>query len=126
MAFGTLKADTLTHSTAGSLDTNYVVENTPKMVCRWDTDSSTSVTRSVNVSSLTDPGTGRTTINLTSAFDAVTYTVLLGNDDGEQVAFHRTGDGNTTSQIGVANYAQDSNTYTDADIMSAASHGDLA
>ena len=29
-SFGTLKADTLTHSTAGSLDTNYVVNGSAK------------------------------------------------------------------------------------------------
>ena len=32
MAFGTLKADTLTHSTAGSLATNFVVE---RRIQRW-------------------------------------------------------------------------------------------
>ena len=31
-SFGTLKADTLTHSTAGSLDTNYVVNGSAKAV----------------------------------------------------------------------------------------------
>ena len=33
MAFGTLKADTLTHSTAGSLATNFVVHGSNKMDC---------------------------------------------------------------------------------------------
>ena len=32
-SFGTLKADTLTHSTAGSLDTNYVVNGSAKAWC---------------------------------------------------------------------------------------------
>ena len=31
MAFGTLKADTLTHSTAGSLATNFVVNGSAKL-----------------------------------------------------------------------------------------------
>ena len=33
-SFGTLKADTLTHSTAGSLATNFVVEWRNKAWCR--------------------------------------------------------------------------------------------
>jgi len=120
----TFKVDTL-QSTSGGV-TTLTKQSAAKTWCRFDTDSSTSITGSFNVSSLTDASTGRTSINLTNAFDAVTYAVLLGNDDGEQVAFHRTGDGNTSSQVGAANYAQDSNAYADSDIMSAAMHGDLA
>ena len=120
----TLKADTI-QSTGGGAAT-LTKQSAAKMYCRFDTDSSTSITGSANVASLTDAAVGQTSINLTNAFDAVTYTILLGNDDGEQVSFHRTSNGNTASQIGVANYAQDSNAYADADIMSAASHGDLA
>ena len=121
----TLKADTIVASD-GSSPVTLTGQSAAKMYCRFDTASSTSVTGSANVASLTDAAVGQTSINLTNAFDAVTYTILLGTDDGEQVAFHRTGNGNTASQIGVANYAQDSNAYADADIISAASHGDLA
>lgn len=120
----TFKVDTLQSTSGGA--TTLTKQSAAKTWCRFDTDSSTSITGSFNVSSLTDASTGRTSINLTNAFDAVTYAVLLGNDDGEQVAFHRTGDGNTSSQVGAANYAQDSNAYADSDIMSAAMHGDLA
>ena len=56
MAFGTLKADTLTHSTAGSLATNYVVEGVAKSHVLHD-DSGT-VKKSLNISSVTDSGTG--------------------------------------------------------------------
>jgi len=120
-----LNVDTIADK-AGTGPVALTKQEAAKMRCRWDTDSSTSITGSFNVSSLTDVATGKTSINLTNAFDAVTYTVLLGNDDGEQVTFHRTDDGNTASKIGAANYAQDSNAYADSDIMSAASHGDLA
>ena len=120
----TFKVDTLQSTSGGA--TTLTKQSAAKTWCRFDTDSSTSITGSFNVSSLTDASTVRTSINLTNAFDAVTYAVLLGNDDGEQVAFHRTGDGNTSSQVGAANYAQDSNAYADSDIMSAAMHGDLA
>ena len=56
MAFGTLKADTLTHSTAGSLDTNYVVNGSAKS---WINQfEGTSVNDSLNCTSLTDVATG--------------------------------------------------------------------
>ena len=120
-----LNVDTIADK-AGTGPVALTKQEAAKMYCRWDTDSSTSITGSFNVSSLTDAATGRTSIHVTNAFDAVTYTVVLSNDNGEEVAFHRLLDGNTTSKIGAANYAQDSNVYIDNDTMSAVSHGDLA
>ena len=56
-SFGTLKADTLTHSTAGSLATNYVVNGSAK--AWWDMGSSfTVLSDSLNVSSIADNGAG--------------------------------------------------------------------
>jgi hypothetical protein len=69
MAFGTLKADTLTHSTAGSLDTNYVVNGSAKALCLYDAPAQT-VDNSFNQSSLTDSGTGNFTTNFTNSFSA--------------------------------------------------------
>ena len=56
MAFGTLKADTLTHSTAGSLATNFVVDGVAKSHVVHD--ASGTVKKSLNISSVTDSGTG--------------------------------------------------------------------
>tara|TARA_Y100000114_G_scaffold140370_1_gene145172 strand:- start:353 stop:715 length:363 start_codon:yes stop_codon:yes gene_type:complete len=56
MAFGTLKADTLTHSTAGSLATNFVVEGSAKAWCRASTAAA--LNDSFNIASGTDSGTG--------------------------------------------------------------------
>ena len=68
MAFGTLKADTLTHSTAGSLATNYVVNGSAKAWSNFDGDASTVFLRdSFNVSSITDNTTGDYTTNLTNS-----------------------------------------------------------
>lgn len=66
-SFGTLKADTLTHSTAGSVDTTYVVDGSAKVLSRIDTYTPTS-SPSLNVSSLTDNGTGDATVTFTNAF----------------------------------------------------------
>jgi len=66
-SFGTLKADTLTHSTAGSLATNFVVRGSAKA---WlhSTDAAV-LTQSLNVSSGTDNGAGNYTYAFTNSFN---------------------------------------------------------
>ena len=72
MAFGTLKADTLTHSTAGSLATNYVVNGTPKFWIQYN--GNTNVTSgSLNSSSVTDNGTGDYSFVFSTAFSSTGY-----------------------------------------------------
>jgi len=75
-SFGTLKADTLTHSTAGSLATNFVVEGSAKA---WaDTNATgTTVNDSLNLSSLTDASTGQQTFNFSTSFNNTSYCSLL-------------------------------------------------
>jgi len=67
-SFGTLKADTLTHSTAGSLATNFVVNGSAKATVA--ADSAASIYDSLNISSGSDEGTGDYDYNVTSAFTA--------------------------------------------------------
>lgn len=76
MAFGTLKADTLTHSTAGSLATNFVVQGSAKAWRKYDTNGGTTNTESFNYSSITDNNTGDTTHTLTNAMNTTTYVVM--------------------------------------------------
>ncbi len=64
MAFGTLKADTLTHSTAGSLATNFVVNGSAKAWIQHN--AGTAITNSLNYASLTDVGTGNYRPNYTN------------------------------------------------------------
>ena len=56
MALGKIKADTLEHSTAGSVDTKFVVDGSAKHWIRHSNGSS--ITSSLNNTSLTDSGTG--------------------------------------------------------------------
>jgi len=64
---GTIVADTLTHSTAGSIATNYVVNGSAKAWINFE--ASTPSTRdSFNHSAITDNGTGNFTLNFSSAF----------------------------------------------------------
>ena len=57
---GKIIADTLEHSTAGSIATNYVVEGVAKAWINFDLTSPTSSRDSFNISSLTDAAVGQT------------------------------------------------------------------
>jgi len=73
-SFGTLKADTLTHSTAGSLATNFVVNGASKMWINLDGDAGTpAALDSLNISSVTDGGSGIYTYNFTTSMNNTNY-----------------------------------------------------
>tara|TARA_R100000353_G_scaffold154218_1_gene112895 strand:+ start:224 stop:637 length:414 start_codon:yes stop_codon:yes gene_type:complete len=77
-SFGTLKADTLTHSTAGSVTTDNVVEGVGKVRSNFDgTTSGITPRDSFNVSSVGDTNTGTYTINHTNAFSNNDYTCAV-------------------------------------------------
>ena len=69
---GTIVADTLTHSTAGSLTTDYVVNGSAKAWVLWN-QSSPTVYDSLNVSSMTDSSTGLFDMNITNAMGSTNY-----------------------------------------------------
>ena len=71
MALGKIKADTLEHSTAGSLDTSYVVNGSAKAYANF---SAAAIVKSLNYSSFTDNGTGDHTVTVTSALSDINYT----------------------------------------------------
>ena len=71
-SFGTIKADTLTHSTAGSLATNFVVEGSAKSWVLYN-QASPEVLDSLNNSSMTDSSTGFFDMNLTNAMGFTNY-----------------------------------------------------
>ena len=78
MALGKIKADTLEHSTAGSLDTQFVVRGSSKAYSTYNNATST---EGLNISTVTDNGTGDATLNFTSAFNTTTYAFSSGNRD---------------------------------------------
>jgi|9_EtaG_2_1085328.scaffolds.fasta_scaffold18031_3 hypothetical protein len=83
-SFGTLKADTLTHSTAGSLATNFVVHGSAKGFVSFKGTSTVTVHDSQNVSSVTDIDTGRYRPNFTNSMSNDTYSPAGGCfDSGE-------------------------------------------
>ena len=72
-SFGIIKADTLTHSTAGSLATNFVVNGSAKAWIKFDMSSSFTTEDSFNVSSLDDDGQGDFGLNFTNNMNNANY-----------------------------------------------------
>ena len=72
MALGKIKADTLEHSTAGSLDTQYVVNGSSKAWAHIAAGGA-SLSDSLNFSSIDDDGTGEYGLNYVSAMASANY-----------------------------------------------------
>ena len=118
---GKIIADTLEHSTAGSLDTQYVVNGSAKAWFRVHYSSGVPTERDAfNVASYTDTSTGRTTVNYTSAMGNANYVVNGTNHSNNDVNI-LIGSITTTNHL-FNNY--DSG-YTDNEFGGAV-HGDLA
>ena len=73
---GKIVADQIEHSTAGSLDTQYVVNGSAKAFATIDGTGTIALLKSLNVSSLTDDGTGQYDTNFTNNFSDIVYTPL--------------------------------------------------
>ena len=73
---GTIAADTLTHSSAGSLDTQFVVKGSAKAFAQVEANGSAVLT-SLNTSSWSDEGTGDGIQNVTNAFSSANYSAIV-------------------------------------------------
>jgi hypothetical protein len=127
---GTIVADTLTHSSAGSIATNFVVEGSCKSwinVKGTGTASSDMIRDSFNISSDTDNGTGNYTFAFSSSMNNDDYAAsssVGGSTDAGN--FNPAGICNRTT----SNYEMDienaSSSQTDPGIGDATIFGDLA
>ena len=125
MALGKIKADTLEHSTAGTVDTQYVVKGSAKAWMYYK-QNTPAITDSLNTSSATDTATGNYLQNYTNAFDASYDGRAMGGSSftTDKVLSHGL-TGSTTS-------AQQFNVYDvgssglDDSFSSPITHGDLA
>jgi hypothetical protein len=75
MANGKIKADQIEHSTAGSLDTQYVVGGSAKAWVNLNGTGTIAARDSLSVSGLVDNGTGDISVNFSSS---------MSNDDYSQ------------------------------------------
>ena len=128
-SFGTIKADTLTHSTAGSLATNFVVNGSAKSWVNFDGTASGAAARdSFNVASMTDDGTGQYTVTFSSVMANANYAhnVTVRLTTGTGAAFGSIGDfGYVTNEMGIYVFLTNNN-LTDAAHVAASLQGDLA
>jgi hypothetical protein len=125
MALGKIKADTLEHSTAGSIATNFVVEGSAKAFAN-NTADGTTISKSFNVSSIDDRATGQVDVNLTNSMSDATYAINLTvqNENGNCVFVLASTSPTTTAQYGTG-AANTSVTYQDYPVGSMIL-GDLA
>ena len=70
---GKIVADTLEHSSAGSLDTQFVVNGSAKAWADIDMTGTASLDNSSNGSGITDNGTGDVTLSFTSSLSNANY-----------------------------------------------------
>lgn len=82
---GKIIADTLEHSTAGSIATNYVVDGSSKVWSRVDQSSGISLTSSLNVSSVTDTATGKWRSNFSASMNDTLYSWNTGSFSNRSV-----------------------------------------
>ena len=101
---GTIVADTLTHSTAGSIATNYVVDGSAKAYVNINGTGTIAIRSSSNAASITDNGTGNYTVTFTSAMNNAEYgaNVTGATGDTSSVAI---GGRYTTSTASACNFS---------------------
>ena len=131
MALGKIKADTLEHSTAGSLDTQYVVKGSAKSWASLDSSggSTTTFHGSFNVSSALDDGVGQYGFNFTNSMSGATYSCVGSANDNilYNVATNWPGvpNGYTAGRTGLGVYSDGDSAYIDSDVTLQVT-GDLA
>jgi len=124
---GKIVADTLEHSTAGSIATNYVVNGSAKSWVSFTGTGTIAIRDSSSVSSIADNGTGDYSINFANAMNNADYshTNAVGRT-GSANATTTTWADQTTSQTQVHSRDVVLNAALDVEIASSAIHGDLA
>ena len=80
MALGKIKADTLEHSTAGTVDTQFVVNGSAKAWVHINMSTAANVD-SFNISSITDDGAGTFDATYTTAQATANYVICTAGDD---------------------------------------------
>ena len=117
---GKIIADQIEHSTAGSLDTSYVVQGSAKAWAETNA-AGTSILGSFGFSSMTDYSTGQQQMFLSNAMTNVFYS-RLATGENTAVSWEWTDSATTTSFI---HYFNNESTYVDGGVCYGVM-GDLA
>lgn len=136
---GKIVADTLEHSTAGSIATNYVVNGSAKVWVNFNGTGTVAVRSSLNTGSITDVSQGNYTLNISNAFNDADY-APSGNSattatgaGSRHIMFGSNYDSGTldpnftTTSFSVNNfYSNSDGSEYDAEYITISVHGDLA
>ena len=124
---GKIVADTLEHSTAGSIATNYVVNGSAKAWLHLDGTatfdaSDTEIKESFNITTTLDGGTGRFSWSFVSVFNNLNFSeALTSHQDETRLAT------SSRSSTGSGCVTQGSDgSVADSNWVQAVEHGDLA
>jgi len=124
---GTIAADTLTHSTAGSLGTQFVVNGSAKAWIAFNGTGTIAIKDSNNFTSISDDGTGDYKSNLTSALSNANGSATSGG--GHPEALTNVGESIEVGMLSSSQLSHESGTLSanvDFAHVNAAVHGDLA
>ena len=121
---GKIIADQIEHSTAGSLDTSYVVNGSAKSWVNLNGTGTIATRDSLNVGSIVDDGTGFYVINTSSALANDDYSVTSGAEISASFTASKTRVSSTSQyKIDTHNAA---GSWQDAVAVFGTAHGDLA
>ncbi len=131
MALGKIKADTLEHSTAGSLDTSYVVNGSAKAWCNMNGTGTIAIRGSLNTTSITDNGTGDYSVTAVTAMTDTNYVCssTSGQNSGDQISANNNLNGSlarTTSVVRTQCQRSTSDNALDCGVVETIRMGDLA
>jgi hypothetical protein len=107
---GKIVADTLEHSTAGSIATNYVVKGSAKGSVIFDADG---IEDAEGITSFVDNGTGDYSFSITNAMSDVNYRILMGNSSTTTNNGNATYFSKTTSSFNVKSFRANDGTLAD-------------
>ena len=123
---GKIVADQLQHSTAGTINTQFVVDGSAKAWAKITQDSTHTLNSNLNFSSIVDGGTGETDLLFTSSMNDAVYAVAIGIYVSNNR--HSIAETVSTSQITIQTFQISSNS-TEADATNGVActiMGDLA
>ena len=131
---GKIIADTIETGAGADISTSYVVNGSAKAWVNFNGTGTVVIRGSVNVSSLTDNGTGDYTVNVNSAFADVNFTLATAQGSASaglhrDRMFNENADSRTVSSARmISNSSQTTaNAYAeDNEYLYASVHGDLA
>lgn len=129
---GKIIADQIEHSTAGSLDTQYVVNGSAKAWVNFNGTGTVAIADNLNVASLIDNATGDYTMSFSTNMGNANYAVASHTGGaGQNVVTNRGSSGTgytyqTTSSNRVGNRNTSDQNWNDFDLITVVFFGDLA